>query len=531
MSSLTRFVILATLLMVGFVSCETCTDTSTPAPMVSHDGRDFSKELAERDRRISALEAHLSRLGNTTATSGSVEVRGLCGSDGTLSVNHSGPATATEGANVEYTITVTNSNNCPAVEAQVFAYLPRNARFVSASDGGSASGNTVRWSIAQFEAGESKTLRYTVQLTASGVYKLCVWATSRLLQCIETRIVTPKLACNWTGPSRARSNEVFEACLELSNTGDGEARGVAVRVRVDGGEFAEGGTTKTWNADVPAGQAVRNCWRFKSSRDGTLRVVAEISGTSVTCAKDVVVSTPDINVKKSGPPYATINSTFSYKIEVANTSSAVNTNVMLTDNLPDGMEFMEASDSGSYDAGSRSVRWSLGTMNAGASRTVTIRVKAVKEHSAPGWRNCATVQSAEAGPKEACANTVVEAVPAMHIDSFDTEDPVQLGDQTTYVVKVRNEGQKRATQVQLTFDCPEESTYVSHTAKRAGLNGRASGNTVTFDAVPVMEPGDSVVYEITVKAVRAGSAIGTATVRFAEFSKPFKVQEPTNMYE
>jgi sulfatase modifying factor 1 len=136
--------------------------------------------------------------------------------------------------------------------------------------------------------------------------------------------------------------------------------------------------------------------------------------------------------------------------------------------------------------------------------------------------------------EEASSNlgrTVQEGFPAIHLDSFDTEDPVQVGDQTTYVVKVRNEGKKQATQVQLTFNCPEESTYVSHTAKRSGLKGEASGNVVTFETIPVLEPGDSVVYEVTVKALREASSSSTIGVKCAEFAKPFIILEPTIFYK
>lgn len=482
------------------------------------------------------LEAMISRM---SAGSGSSSTGFSCGSNGGLRLTHSGPQNALRGASTGYQIKVTNVTNCPARDIEVYAYLPEGSQFSSASDGGNASGDTVMWRFEKMNVGEEFVISYEVMLGDSGIYRLCAFAMAKFPDCIETRVAEPVLTCNWTGPNRVRKGEEFEICIEIANSGDGDATGVEVDINLSGLSFPDGSSSRTLsNVSVRAGSSARECFRVVGTNDGMgeVQAVVRLGGgaQATSCGKTIEIATPDLTIEKTGPRRVNINSRFRYKIDVTNPSEAVNTNVVLTDRLPEGLEFAEASDGGSYNASNRSVTWNLGDIAPGETRSVNIFVKAILERDEPGWCNVASVRSNEVPPRDSEACTVVEAVPAMHIDGYDTEDPVQLGDTTIYVIEVRNEGKKAATQVQLSFDIDVEGEYVAHEGSALGraIGGSYNGSgQIVFDAIPVMNPGDEAVFKITVKAIQEGSSVGTATVNYAEFTKPFQKQEPTTFYK
>ena len=66
------------------------------------------------------------------------------------------PSSVTVGENVDFTITVTNQGNVPSNDYSVVDAIPAGMSFVSASDGGVASGSTVTWSnLSNLNPGEN----------------------------------------------------------------------------------------------------------------------------------------------------------------------------------------------------------------------------------------------------------------------------------------------------------------------------------------------------------------------------------------
>ncbi|RYF25580.1 MAG: DUF11 domain-containing protein [Flavobacteriales bacterium] len=104
----------------------------------------------------------------------------------------------------------------------------------------------------------------------------------------------------------------------------------------------------------------------------------------------------DLAISKTAPMVGTaIGESFDYTIEVRNKGLYVATGVVATDILPAGLTFVEARTafgSAGYSAGSRTVSWNLGSLAAGASATLTLRVKA---DVAGRIVNTATVASTE----------------------------------------------------------------------------------------------------------------------------------------
>ena len=97
------------------------------------------------------------------------------------------------------------------------------------------------------------------------------------------------------------------------------------------------------------------------------------SSTPVLPARD-----PAVVVTSDAPATAATGSQLTYTFSYTNAGPAESTDAMLADVLPEGVEFVSASDGGTYDATSRRVTWSLGTINVGytGTRSLTVKVTA-----------------------------------------------------------------------------------------------------------------------------------------------------------
>jgi uncharacterized repeat protein (TIGR01451 family) len=98
------------------------------------------------------------------------------------------------------------------------------------------------------------------------------------------------------------------------------------------------------------------------------------SSTPVLPARD-----PAVLVTTDAPATAVSGSELTYTFSYTNAGPAESTNAQLADALPQDVEFVSATDGGTYDAATRTVTWSLGTVNVGftGTRSVTVLVTAL----------------------------------------------------------------------------------------------------------------------------------------------------------
>jgi len=124
-----------------------------------------------------------------------------------------------------------------------------------------------------------------------------------------------------------------------------------------------------------------------------------------------------------------------YTLRITNNGPSDSTGAVVLDTLPSGVSFVSATDGGTYDPGSHTVSWVIGTLAKDASTSVNITVK-VNESTPPGIiTNTATVDANEtdnypandAATEDTTINTVNEP-PLAEDDAAitDEDNPVTV---------------------------------------------------------------------------------------------------------
>ncbi|MDA2930597.1 DUF11 domain-containing protein, partial [Acidobacteria bacterium AH-259-O06] len=211
-----------------------------------------------------------------------------------------------------------------------------------------------------------------------------------------------------------------------------------------------------------------------------------------------------------------------YRLTVKNAGPSTATKVMLSDDLPPDVSFVEAKASQgtcSKFSGVRVVNCSLGDLKSGATAIVSISVT-VSPTPATTLVNLAHVSAAETDPNDfnnsAREETTVRdgiAPPAesdLSVTKTDSVDPVDPGARLTYTLRVSNAGPSTATEVTLHDSLPTGVTFVSASASQGSL---VPFSTLTWN-LGVLEPGAKA--EVTILVTVNSAAAGTTLVNQAE---------------
>jgi large repetitive protein len=224
------------------------------------------------------------------------------------------------------------------------------------------------------------------------------------------------------------------------------------------------------------------------------------NGEDDTASISITPVAADLSVEKTAAPNAaTLNQPVVYTIVVRNAGPGAADAVRVTDLLPAGVTFTNATATqGTYNAGSG--LWSVGTLANGADATLTINVLFTSTSPAT-ITNYAQVDSATPDPN-AINNTAKAPVKAKEVDLVvgkivltPASAQVPVGGLATFRVTVRNANAvDAATNVKMQDLLPAGVQFVSATASSGSY---ASGNGLWF--IPIVNANTTETLDIVVK--------------------------------
>ena len=189
---------------------------------------------------------------------------------------------------------------------------------------------------------------------------------------------------------------------------------------------------------------------------------------------------PDSIWHVTGPKLRYLERHATYVLKVTNPGSAPASNVSIVHQLPPGFKFDKASNGGRHDFTSRTVSWFIGDLAPGESRDVSMDVIAVNI----GDYHHKTVATAARGLKTECeVTTRVEGLSALLMELVDTDDPIEVGAETSYEIRVTNTGSKTETNLELVCTVPDKMEFRGAKCA-AGCRFRLEGKELIFEPLP-----------------------------------------------
>ena len=145
-----------------------------------------------------------------------------------------------------------------------------------------------------------------------------------------------------------------------------------------------------------------------------------------------------------------------YHIVVSNTGDTTLTGVVVTDAAPAGT--MVAAKRRRQRQCRQSVTWNVGDLAKGEPRPSQRLLTSMTAGSHCNTVSVGTAQGSKNRPKPAPR---WRGVSALLLEKGDQPDPIQVGEQTTYFVRVTNQGTAPDADVKIVVQFPKELTRVS----------------------------------------------------------------------
>ena len=413
-----------------------------------------------------------------------------------LLVAQSGPAIGVAGANLVFTVAVTNLGPAGATNVVVTNQIDSGYTFVSASDNGATNGNLVTWTIPVLPA--NGATNFTVTLfaveggtftnTASGISTTPDLALANNdgsltnAQAITTVSALADVAVFKTGTTSVLAGGIVNYSIVATNFGPSTASNVVVRdtlpagatLQTASGNYSVSNNVIIWSAATLAGGAATNFIVTLTAPDsGTLtNIASSISdtadpnpGNNDGSSPSSVVATPvtlvaDLSIGKSAAASVLATSNLIYTISVTNLGPSTASSVTVTDAVPAGATFANAS--GSFANNSGMVIWNLGDLASGAVSNVTLTVTPPTSGS---LTNTATVGSPTGDPNSTNNVTppVVTIVTPVADIAVGKSGPIGATFNTnfSYTISVTNFGPSATSGILVTDTLPAGVVFAS----------------------------------------------------------------------
>ena len=467
-----------------------------------------------------------------------------------LEVEKKGPARGILGEKVPYTIRYGNPGEAEAQGVVLKDTLPSQLEFVSATPAPSnVDGNVLTWNVGILAKGEYKTIRLVTKAishkpkTAINTVALTSKEAPPQTGTAVTEILAPNVYIIKEGPSMVRKGQKANYTLTVKNNGTGPATNVVVRDKIPAGmkyKTRVNGMTLRWKLGTIPAQGKKSIrYTLDTPKVGTFDNTAKVymgrkhEVRHKTELRTRVVA-PVLKITKDAPRLTILHRAITCTITITNEGDAPARNLKIIDTLPRLLDYIRSTPRGVYRKGKKdtlsTVTWKIPEIKANSKVVIKLMARAkLTGRCRNGVKLISNDPELPVIPtKEAFANIKIKGIPAVHISSYDTEDPCEVGRQTIYIIECMNEGTSPCTIMKLHNRIPKEMEYVG--AKGPTPHTHKDG-LVIFEPVPIVQPGEKLTYTIICRAVRPGSAKNTATLRYKQFDVPIIDEEGTSIYK
>ena len=384
------------------------------------------------------------------------------------------------------------------------------------------------WKLGAMKSSETKTIELTLIPSRRG--DLRANASVRFTGSAGAAFVVnePMLKIEVSGPAKARVGDAASQYITISNPGTGVADNVSIEAIIPAGlEHPRGSKLVMDVGALNPGESrkVRLSLMAVTGGKQEIRVKASApDALSVNQKRVVEVVAPSLKVALKGPGLRYLGRSAVYKLTVTNDGSVDTNNVRLLHKLPEGFRFLKADQGGSYSSANRSIGWFVGRIEAGKSVDVHAVLSADKLGEYTHRAGAISEQGVRA---ETSTSTKVDGTASLVVELVDLDDPVEVGTETAYEVRIRNDGSKAAADVKITCELPADVELVS---AKGPVKHSVGKSQLVFEPVPTLAPGKSVIYRVHVKGSTAGNRRFRAQLTSDTITKPLTYDELTKFY-
>lgn len=405
----------------------------------------------------------------------------------------------------------------------VVTHLPEGVTYVRSTPEAKVEGRRVVWNVGPMRKGECRPAKLWVKCECEGEQCACFCATAVPVRFCSLLCAKPVLTCEKCGPEEVCPGDAVHYTITVTNRGSCAAEDVVVTDQVpDGLEHSSclrSLTYKLGTLEPCQTKKINLC--FTATKRGKVcntAVVTACNADSVSCQWCTNVACCAVDITKTGPKEQMIGQKADYQITVTNPGDKPLTEVTVTDVAPNATSIVSAQ--GATVNGNQAV-WRLREMKPGEKASFALTLTTCTPGCFTNRVNVTDCQGCNA-----CAEftTRWKGRPALNVCMSDTENPICVGETTSYVITVVNQGQEADSNVAVSVNFPSQITPIAATGD---TQGNVSGQTVTFAPVQNVPPRSTLKYRVDAKGASSGDARVQVNVTSEAIKTPISQQVST----
>lgn len=408
-------------------------------------------------------------------------------------------------------------------DAVVTTHLPEGVSYVKSCPEARVEGKKLTWNIGSMNKGESINAKVWLKCECEGELCACFCATATPVRFCSLLCAKPILTCEKCGPCEVCPGDPIHYTVTVTNRGSCTAQDVVVSDNLPEGVESQNGLRtlcfKLGCLEPCESKKVDFCvTACKRGKICNTVVVTACNADSTSCQWCTNVCKECIELHKVGPKEQAIGKNADYQITVINPGDKPLTEIIVTDQAPSATSIVAAN--GAKINGNQAV-WRMKELKPGEKANFTLTLTTCT----PG---CFTnkVHVTNCQRCEACAEATTrwKGRPALNVTICDTEDPICIGDMTSYRITVVNQGSEADSNVVVTVRFPDE---ISPVAAMGATQGTVSGQTVTFAPYGNFPARQTLEYRVDGRARKSGDARINVEVTSDSIRSPIMQQEST----
>ena len=464
----------------------------------------------------------------STSTPGSRQFEGS--QNPSLEIHKRAPAEVQVGVPTSFTAVVRNVGNATAFDVQVTDAIPKGARLVRTFPESQRVGNDgLAWNLGELAAGQEATISMEIVPETEGELGSVASVKFAAQASVRTISTQPRLTVKQTAVAEMLGGDSATILIDVMNTGTGVARDVRLEEDVPKVFRHVSGASALQHdvGDLAPGESLRFEIELMALEAGKVSNVVRATSANSAMAESsypIEVKAPKLQLQIVGPKLRHLERPAPYEAVIENSGTAGAKDLYLTARLPRGMNFISASNEGTYLPDQHSVVWNLMELAAGTKAKTELVLLPVEE----GRFAIAMTTDAEgvrADPTE--REVLVEGQSELTFEIDDDNDPIEVAGMTTYSIRINNIGTRPDTEVRLAVEAPEGTTIEQVSSP---MKYQVSGRQVIFAAIPSLASKQQVVVKVGVKHAREGTQVLRASLQSQLRAVPVIKDESTQVY-
>ncbi len=430
----------------------------------------------------------------------------------------------------DFKLIVQNVSQTPATGVVVYDQVPdgRNSSAPSPKPN-SAPAGSLSWNLGDVPPNQTTTIALKLRPVRPGEFGSVAQVTFSAQASARTKCTQPKLAVTMTTKPKVQIHDEVILDISVENQGDGPANHVFLQESLpDQLDFPGGLRDLEYDiGNLTPGQKRNVQLKLTAARVGKLRneIVAQGDGNlQASDSVELEIVSPKLQVSGDGPTRKYLNREATHQFAVSNVGTAPATNIELVATLPRGLKFVSANNYGFYNAATQTVKWSMPELDIGLVGKVELVTMPVE----PGEQKIDFTATANLDQKAVVSKSLtVDYIVEVFCEIDDLIDPIEIGGETAYRIRVVNQGSQPAANVRLTLDFP---AGIQPLSVEGDVQSQIQGQRIVFAPITRLDSKQEMTITVKARGTQEGDHRVMLSMSSDDRETPVSKEETTRVY-